>query len=216
MVPSRSAVTSRMDVDLTTPDGVGTTIPIVVSNMTAVSGKRMAETVARRGAVAVLPQDIPVEAIEETVAAVKAADPVYETPIVVEPGAPVAQVLSVMGKRAHRAAVVVDDQHRPVGLVTEADCVEVDRFAQVGEVMSELGPTVKAGAAVRDAFDLLDGEHLELAVVVDGETLRGVVTRKGLLRSAIYTPALDTHGRLRVGAAVGINGDVRARAAAIL
>lgn len=96
MVPSRSAVTSRMDVDLTTPDGVGTTIPIVVSNMTAVSGKRMAETVARRGAVAVLPQDIPVEAIEETVAAVKAADPVYETPIVVEPGAPVAQVLSVM------------------------------------------------------------------------------------------------------------------------
>ena len=45
MVPSRSSVTSRLDVDLTTPDGVGTTIPLVVANMTAVSGRRMAEAV---------------------------------------------------------------------------------------------------------------------------------------------------------------------------
>ena len=47
MVPSLSAVASRTDVDLTTPDGVGTTIPLVVANMTAVAGRRMAETVAR-------------------------------------------------------------------------------------------------------------------------------------------------------------------------
>ncbi|HLM43461.1 MAG TPA: IMP dehydrogenase, partial [Myxococcaceae bacterium] len=59
LVPNRSEVTSRLDVDLTPLDGLGTTIPVVVSNMTAVSGRRMAETVARRGAIAVLPQDIP-------------------------------------------------------------------------------------------------------------------------------------------------------------
>ena len=64
MVPSLSAVGSRLGVDLTTPDGVGTTIPLVVSNMTAVAGRRMAEVVARRGGVAVLPQDIPVDVIE--------------------------------------------------------------------------------------------------------------------------------------------------------
>ena len=67
MVPSRSAVTSRLDVDLTTPDGAGTTIPLVVANMTAISGRRMAETVARRGGLAVLPQDIPVHAVQETI-----------------------------------------------------------------------------------------------------------------------------------------------------
>ena len=216
MVPARSGVASRMDVDLTTPDRVGTTVPVVVANMTAVSGKRMAETVARRGAVAVLPQDIPVEAIEQTVAAVKGADPVYETPIVVDPGAPVAQVLSVMGKRAHRAAVVVDAQRRPVGLVTEADCAEVDRFAQAGDVMSEFSVTVPTGTDVREAFDLLEADHVGLAPVLDGDVLRGVVTRTGLLRSAIYAPALDERGRLRVGAAVGINGEVRARAEALL
>ncbi|NLG22521.1 MAG: GuaB1 family IMP dehydrogenase-related protein [Actinomycetales bacterium] len=215
MVPSRSAVTSRMDVDLTTPDGVGTTVPVVAANMTAVSGKRMAETLARRGAVAVLPQDIPVEAIEETVRAVKGAHPVYETPIVVEPGAPVAQVLSVMGKRAHRAAVVVEDG-RAIGIVTESDCEGVDRFAQVRDVMHEPEVTVPEGTDVREAFDLLDHEHVELAPVVDGDALRGVVTRKGLLRSAIYTPAVDGQGRLRIGAAVGINGDVRSRAESIL
>ena len=65
MVPSLSAVPSRMDVDLTTPDGVGTSLPIVVANMTAVAGRRMAETVARRGGVAILPQDIPLDIVEQ-------------------------------------------------------------------------------------------------------------------------------------------------------
>ena len=48
MVPSRSGVGSRLDVDLATADGSGATIPVVTANMTAVSGRRMAETVARR------------------------------------------------------------------------------------------------------------------------------------------------------------------------
>src|SRR5215218_3246883 len=65
MVPNRSSVGSRLEVDLSTPDGVGTTIPVVVANMTAISGRRMAETVARRGGLAVLPPDIPVDVIGE-------------------------------------------------------------------------------------------------------------------------------------------------------
>ena len=71
MVPARSDVSSRLDVDLTTNDGSGTTIPIVVANMTAVAGRRMAETVARRGGIAVIPQDIPLEIIAEVVSWVK-------------------------------------------------------------------------------------------------------------------------------------------------
>ena len=63
MVPSMSNVASRLDVDLSTADQIGTNIPIVVSNMTAVAGRRMAETVARRGGLVVLPQDIPLDII---------------------------------------------------------------------------------------------------------------------------------------------------------
>ena len=58
VVPNRSEVTSRFDVDLASNDGSGTTIPVVVANMTAVAGRRMAETVARRGGIVVLPQDL--------------------------------------------------------------------------------------------------------------------------------------------------------------
>ncbi|GAA1167587.1 GuaB1 family IMP dehydrogenase-related protein [Ornithinimicrobium humiphilum] len=215
MVPSRSGVTSRLDVDLSTPDGVGTTIPVVVANMTAVAGRRMAETVARRGGVAVLPQDIPLPEVRRTVERVKASHPVYETPIVVERSAPVAQVLSVMHKRAHRAAVVVE-AGRPLGIVTEADTEDVDRFATVGAVMQQPRVVLEDGVDLRVAFDQLEDARADLAPVVAGGLLRGIVTRTGLLRSAIYRPALDDDGRLRIGAAVGINGDVPAKAAELL
>ena len=63
MAPNRSSVASRTEVDLTSTDGLGTPLPIVVANMTAISGRRMAETVARRGGIAILPQDIPTDVV---------------------------------------------------------------------------------------------------------------------------------------------------------
>lgn len=215
MVPSRSAVTSRMDVDLTTPDGVGTTIPLVVANMTAIAGRRMAETIARRGGIAVLPQDIPIDVAGAAVQWVKRRHPVVETPIRVGPDAVVAEVLSLLGKRAHGAAVVVDDG-RPVGIVTERDCHEVDRFTSVADVMTTDLLTLPHDVDLKAAYDVLAGHHIDVAPVLDGDQVVGVLTRKGILRSTIYTPATDAQGRLLIGAAVGINGDVEGRAAALL
>ena len=215
MVPGRSAVTSRFDVDLSTSDGTGATIPIVVANMTAVSGRRMAETVARRGGIAIIPQDIPADVVASTVARVKAAHTVYETPVTVSPSMTIGETVSLLTKRAHGAAVVVDDG-KPVGIVTERDGTDVDRFAQVREVMSHELFTVEAGLEPRQYFDALAGSHVAVAPVLDGGVLAGVVTRTGALRSTIYTPAVDPDGRLAVGAAVGINGDVRAKAEALL
>ena len=79
LVPNRSAVASRLDVDLSTGDGSGTSIPIVAANMTAVSGRRMAETIARCGGLAVIPQDIPVEVVAEVVSWIKARHTIYDT-----------------------------------------------------------------------------------------------------------------------------------------
>ncbi|CAN5558687.1 hypothetical protein BH11ACT7_BH11ACT7_42230 [soil metagenome] len=64
VVPNRSDVASRFDVDLSTSDGTGTTIPVLGANMTAVAGRRMAETVACRGGIVVLPQDLPITAVQ--------------------------------------------------------------------------------------------------------------------------------------------------------
>ena len=189
MVPSRSRVTSRLDVDLTTNDGVGTTIPLVVANMTAISGRRMAETVARRGAVAVLPQDITIAAVQETIRQVKASHPTYETPVTIAPDAPVSDVLALLGKRAHRVAVVIDDDRRPLGLVSEAHCLEVDRFSVIADVMTRDITTVESGADLHDTFDLLERTHRDIAVVVEaGGALVGVLTKRGILRSTIYSP----------------------------
>src|SRR5690606_2307807 len=69
---------------------------------------------------------------------------------------------------------------------------------------------------LRESFDALEGAHVGVAPVLDGGRMLGVVTRTGLLRSAIYRPALDPQGRLLVGAAVGINGDVRGKAESLL
>ena len=87
LVPSRSAVASRLDVSLATEDGSGTTIPIVVANMTAVSGRRMAETMARRGGLAILPQDIPADVVADVVGWVKTRDLGHDTPITLGPAA---------------------------------------------------------------------------------------------------------------------------------
>jgi IMP dehydrogenase len=216
MVPRHSAVASRYDVDLTTSDGTGATIPVVVANMTAIAGKRMAETVARRGGLTVIPQDIPAEVVTDVVAAVKSRHHVVDTPIVLRPDQTVAEALALIPKRAHGAAVVVVDG-RPVGVVAEADCRDVDRFAQVGQVMSRPAVLVEHDTDPREVFDRLDAARAGLAVAVDADgRLVGVLTRTGALRATLYTPAVDARGGLRVAAAVGVNGDVAETARRLL
>lgn len=213
IVPNRSDVTSRFDVDIATDDGTGTTIPIVVANMTAVAGKRMAETVARRGGLVVLPQDLPLAAAAESIAFVKSRDLVADTPVTLSPADSVADAVVLLSKRAHGAAVVVDDENTPIGLVTEQSFGDVDRFARVGDVLDPAILTLPADTPPREVFDTLTDLHQDLAVLVDGDgRLRGVLTRVGALRHGIYRPNVDDEGRLRIAAAVGINGDVRAKA----
>jgi len=215
MVPTRSDVTSRFDVDLSTADGTGTTLPLVVANMTAISGKRMAETIARRGGIAIIPQDIPLDIVAGTVERVKAAHTVYDTPVTVDPTTTVGEAMSLLPKRAHGAVVVVQDG-KVLGVVTERDGAEIDRFAQVREVMTTDVLTFDAGSDPRTCFNEMSAQRVDFAPVLDGGLLVGVLTRKAALRSTIYEPAVDPSGRLVIGAAVGINGDVAGRAAELL
>ncbi|OBK50109.1 GuaB1 family IMP dehydrogenase-related protein [Mycobacterium sp. 1081908.1] len=212
IVPNRSDVASRFDVDLSTTDGSGTTIPVVVANMTAVAGRRMAETVARRGGLVILPQDLPIPAVQQTVDFVKSRDMVLDTPVVLEPDDSVSDAVALIHKRAHGVAVVVFEG-RPIGLVTEASCLGVDRFTRVRDVAVTDFVTAPVGAEPRKIFDLLEHAPIGVAVVTGADgTLAGVLTRTGAVRAGLYTPATDARGRLRVGAAVGISGDVGARA----
>ncbi len=217
MVPRRSSVSSRYDVSLATSDGTGTTIPLVVANMTAIAGKRMAETVARRGGLTVLPQDVPLPVAERVVSFVKGRDLLFDTPIELEPTRTIAEALALIPKRAHGAAVVVRDG-RPVGTLAAEACADVDRFAQVGDVMTTSMLQVGRGADPREVFDRLDASaHAPFAVATGSDgRLIGVLTKTGAIRATLYQPATDDGGRLRIAAAIGVNGDVAGKAGALV
>ena len=179
MAPSNSEISSRMEVDLSTNDGTGTTIPLVVANMTAIAGRRMAETLARRGGLVVIPQDIPIPVVADVISSVKASHTFFETPITLSPTQTVADAASLINKRSHGAIIIVNG-NKPVGIVTEDD------LRVVAPVVSKNGELV------------------------------GIVTRVGALRATLYQPALDSKGKLRIAAAVGINGDVADKAAKLV
>ncbi len=216
MVPSSSEIASRMDVDLSTHDGTGTTIPIVVANMTAISGRRMAETIARRGGMAVIPQDIPIEVVSDVIKWVKSRHTFFDTPVTLSPTETVADAVDLINKRAHGALIVVEDG-KPVGIVTEADCERVDRFTQLQLIMSKDLVTVSDSVEPREAFEFLNTQRRKLAPVVDKNgKLVGILTRTAALRATLYQPALDANKNLVIACAVGINGDVAAKAKALI
>jgi len=213
MVPSMSNVASRLDVDLRTSDNIGTNIPIVVSNMTAVAGRRMAETVARRGGLVVLPQDIPLDIIKIVVDYVKSRHAIFETPITLAPEDTLGEAISLIHKRAHGAVVIVDEANRPLGIFTEHDAAGYDRFTQLKNVMNLDMVCFTDTQSVVDIHDALVEQRLNFAPVIDAQgVLVGAVTRKGSLRSTIYQPALNSNGQFLTSVAVGINGDPAARA----
>ncbi len=217
LVPQASSVASRSGVDLTTADGTGATIPIVVANMTAVAGRRMAETVARRGGLVVLPQDVDPAAVAEIFGWVKSRHPVWDTPLVLTPGDAVADAINLLPKRAHGAVAIVDDAGRPVGVVDEAACSGVDRFTRLAEVVTTDVVTLPLDTPPREVFDRLAGRPERIALAVDDNgLLAGVLTQVGALRADLYRPTLDKDGALRVAAAIGVNGDPGTRAKELL
>jgi IMP dehydrogenase len=102
-------------------------------------------------------------------------------------------------------------------VVTEADCNGVDRFTQLNQVMSTELLTLPAGTDPERAFSLLhDGRHRVAPVVDISGRCVGILTRTGALRATMYQPAVDARGRLRIAAAIGINGDVAGKAKLLL
>ena len=213
MVPNYSEVNSRFDVSLVTPDSIGTNIPIVVANMNAVAGKRMAETVARRGGITVLPQDVPLEIIQETVNYVKNAHTIYDTPITLTKDDNIAKALDLIHKRSHRAVIIIDQKHRPIGIISEADCADLDRFTKLSKVMSSNIFSIKENTSSAECFNLLDKNRLFMAPIVNEQgNLIGALTKNGALRNELYKPAVDNKNQLLIAVAIGINGDPAERA----
>ncbi|MBK8461381.1 MAG: GuaB1 family IMP dehydrogenase-related protein [Micropruina sp.] len=215
MTPRRSSVSSRLDVDLTSTDGLALPVPLVVANMTAISGRRMAETIARRGGIAIIPQDLPTGIVAGTIAKVKAAHTAFDTPVRVSPSTTIGEALGLMGKRAHGLVVVVQDG-APLGLLSPAETTGLDRFVQVHEAMTTDMTIVTPDTPPAEVFDLLTTRRHRVALAVQDGSLVGLMTLKGALRATLYAPSVDSQGLLRVGVAIGISGESARRATELL
>ncbi|RME71848.1 MAG: GuaB1 family IMP dehydrogenase-related protein [Planctomycetota bacterium] len=217
IVPGRFEGGSRLEVDLRPPDGIGGSQPIVSANMNAVTGKRMAETLARYGGLGVLPQDMDVATVARITRHLHTADPRYDTALTVRPGATLRDVMGLIRKRAHDLVVVVDRDSRPLGIVTQADLRGRDQYTPVERVMSRDPVTVRAGSSNREAYERLETARVKSAPVVDRDgRLVGVLTRRDAVRLELLAPSTNAQGQLLVAAAIGISSRAAETAAALL
>jgi GMP reductase len=215
--PSYFAGGSRTDIDLRPDDFPGGSHPIVSANMNAVTGKRMAETIARFGGLGVLPQDMDLETVARIVGHIKQADPRYDTPLSVSPRATLRDVLGIIRKRSHDLVVIVDDDRRPLGIVTHANLRDRDQYTPVSQVMSSRMVSIPSGTPNRDAFLLMEEERVKAVPVVDEHgRLFGVLTRDDAVRLELLRPTLDARGELMVAAAVGISAEAASDAGQLL
>jgi IMP dehydrogenase len=217
LTPGYFTGTSRLEVDLRPPDFVGGAHPVVSANMNGVTGKRMAETMARFGGLGVLPQDMDLDTVGRIVGHIRGADPFYDTPLAVSPRATLRDVLGIIRKRSHDLVVVVDDERRPIGIVTHADLRDRDQYTPASALMSPHLVTIQAGTPNRDAFLRMDQERVKAVPALDGEgRLLGVLTRDDAVRLELLRPSLDARGQLMVAAAVGISAQVGPTAARLV
>jgi IMP dehydrogenase len=217
LVPSHSEVGSRLGVSLAPSDGTGATIPIVSANMNSVTGPGLAATLARRGGLGVLPQDLHLQDLDAAIRWVKEQPVVFDTPIRLRPEQTVAEALRLVPAVAGHGVVLNDGSGAFLG------CIDASRLgaalpdARLGDLLHGALTSVDADdvTSPRAAFDLMVAAGLQFAPVLHHGALVGTLSRTGALRSTLYRPALDASGRLRVAAAVGINGDVAGKAKAL-
>jgi IMP dehydrogenase len=176
----------------------------------------MAETVARRGGIVVIPQDIPLDVVQNVISWVKARHTFFETPVTLLGHETVADAIDLINKRAHGVLVIVDGK-KPVGVVTQSDLEKVDRFTQLHQIMQSDFISLPESVEPREAFETLEKGRRSFGTVVDSAgDLVGILTRGGALRATLYKPAVDKNGHLRIATAIGINGDVVGKAKALI
>jgi IMP dehydrogenase len=218
LVPRGSNVKSRLDVSLAPGDGTAATIPIVSANMNSVTGPRLAATLARRGGLGILPQDMHLQDLDAAIRWVKAQPPAWDIPLELRADETVGMALTLVPPAVGHGIVVRDASGRLVGCIPASRLATALPDARLGDLVHGSLASIDADdiASPRAAFDLMVAAELDFAPVLHHGTLVGTLSRTSALRSTLYESALDRQGRLVVGAAIGISGDVALKARALV
>ena len=218
LVPRRSDIASRFDVSLATDDGSGAAIPIISANMTSVTGPRLAATLARRGGLGVLPQDLGLQELAAAISWVKDQPTTCDTAITLTADESVADALRRVPPVSGHSIIITTESGEYSGCLAAELLANALPAARLGDLVRAVSPSLDAEDVVssRRAFDLLTDASTDVAPVLRHGRVVGTLSVRSALRGTVYTPSLDASGRLRVAAALGINGDVAAKARALV
>jgi IMP dehydrogenase len=222
LVPAHSTVLPR-EVSLATQltRSIQLNLPLLSAAMDTVTESRLAIALAQEGGIGIVHKNMTPQAQADEVAKVKRFESgVVKEPITVSPAMSVREVLGIT--RKHRiSGLPVIEGGRVVGIVTNRDLrFETNLDQPVKNIMTprEKLVTVKEGASLEDAKELMHRHRLERVLVINGDwQLRGLMTVKDILKSSEHPSASkDQQGRLRVGAAVGVGEGTEERVARLV
>ncbi|NND72678.1 MAG: IMP dehydrogenase [Rhodothermales bacterium] len=222
LVPGRSSVMPRNVQTVTQlTRNIQLNIPIVSAAMDTVTESDMAIALAREGGVGVLHKNMAIENQAAEVKRVKRSESgMIMDPITLTPDSHVGEARHMMARYSIGGIPVTDPDGRLVGIVTNRDLrFEHENNKLLSEIMTKEGLVVAPiGTTLEQAEDLLQRHKIEKLPVVDQEgLLKGLITFKDIEKKKQFPFACkDEHGRLRVGAAVGVTADVLERVAMLV
>lgn len=213
LIPAKSSVLPR-EVDISTyltPE-IKLNIPIISAAMDTVTESEMAIAIAREGGIGILHKNLTIEDQVNEVDKVKRSESgMIRNPITLTAEQTIGDALEMMKKYRVSGIPVINKNHKLVGILTNRDLrFEPNRKLKVSDLMTKENLiTAPLGTTLEKAEILLQKHKIEKLPVVDKSgTLKGLITFKDILKKKKHPNACkDEHGRLRVGAAVGVTYD---------
>ena len=191
-------------------------IPVVSAAMDTVTESRLAIALAQQGGIGIIHRNLSLEEQASEVDKVKRSESgMIVDPITMSPDEKISDALEVM-RKYRISGVPITKNKKLVGILTNRDLrFETRTDIPISKVMTKENLiTVPVGTTLEDAEKILHQHRVEKLLVVDKNyTLKGLITVKDIQKKLKYpSAAKDSHGRLRVGAAVGATGDFLERA----
>ena len=221
LVPQKSEVLpNQVDLRSKLAQGLHLNLPIVSAAMDTVTESRMAIAMAREGGLGLIHKNMSIEEQAAHVDKVKRSEHgVITDPFFLSPDHKVSDANALMA-RYKISGVPITRDGLLVGILTNRDLrFETDYTKLISEVMTTKNLiTAPVGTSMEQAKAILAANRIEKLPIVDEQGyLKGLITIKDIEKAIQYpNSAKDDNGRLLVGAAVGVTGDVLERVAALL
>lgn len=209
LIPSYSEILpSEIDTRSRVSRNIQVNVPILSAAMDTVTESAMAIALARQGGLGIIHKNLSLEDHVREVDKVKrSANGIIEDPVTLGPGVKVGEARKLMAEH-HVSGVPIVDQGRVVGILTKRDMrFQLDDDALVASIMTTELVTAPPGTSLDEAKRILHEAKVEKLILVNAAgALAGMITIRDIDMTERYPNACkDPSGRLKVGAAIGVN-----------